>query len=94
MDIGEFKATLTKDSLPADLNDLLSALWYEARGDWARAHKLAQQQNDEFGFWIHAYLHRVEGDQGNADYWYRKAGREPSRLPLAQEWEEIAAALL
>jgi hypothetical protein len=75
------------------LAPLLAALWWDARGDWARAHELAQSVDTAEGAWVHAYLHRKEGDLPNADYWYRRAGKRRPVAPLAQEWAEIAAAL-
>lgn len=94
MDLAAFKASLDKDAPPAGLGPALQALWREAKGDWHQAHRLAQAQDDEAGAWVHAYLHRVEGDLGNAGYWYRRAGRPRSRAPLGEERDEIAAALL
>ncbi len=79
---------------PQGLGAALDALWHAATGDWDRAHHLAQAQDDEAGAWVHAYLHRVEGDQANAGYWYRRVGKTPSGAPLQQEWDKIAAALL
>jgi len=73
---------------------LLRALWYDARGDWHRAHTIAQDVDDAGGAWVHAYLHRKEGDLGNAGYWYQRAGRDVASDPLDAEWERIAAALL
>jgi hypothetical protein len=70
------------------------ALWHDARGDWHAAHEAAQAIDDATGAWIHAYLHRKEGDASNAAYWYRRAARPVSRAELDAEWEEIAAALL
>ena len=72
----------------------LQALWREARGDWDAAHELAQQAGSREGDWVHAYLHRKEGDIGNADYWYARAGRRRPDLTLEQEWEQVAAVLL
>ena len=79
---------------PAELLPLLEALWWEAKGDWTRAHEIAQNIHTRDAAWVHAYLHRREGDQWNAGYWYRNAGRPVSTLPLDDEWREIAAALL
>ena len=70
------------------------ALWWEAKGDWQQAHQCAQQQPDPEGAWAHAYLHRVEGDLGNASGWYGRAGRPVSTAPLIEEWETIARALI
>jgi hypothetical protein len=94
VDLDTFKRTLTQETPPDGLSLALQALWHQAQGDWDRAHRLAQAQHDTAGAWIHAHLHRVEGDAGNAGYWYRRAGRSPSQAPLEMEWEEIATALL
>ncbi|HEX2114622.1 MAG TPA: hypothetical protein VHM01_09485 [Alphaproteobacteria bacterium] len=92
--IAEFQASLAAADPPAGLDSALCALWHAAKGDWHKAHELAQSRDDEIGAWVHAYLHRVEGDESNAGYWYRRAGVSHSRAPLQQEWQEIAAALL
>ena len=94
MDLAAFRASVAADASPAGLDQALQALWHQGRGDWQRAHELAQEAGGEAGAWVHAHLHRVEGDQGNAAQWYRRAGRSPSQLPLDAEWDEIAAALL
>ncbi|WP_442755294.1 hypothetical protein ACNHKD_01110 [Methylocystis sp. JAN1] len=72
----------------------LRALWLDARGDWAGAHKCVDMRQDKDSCWVHAYLHRKEGDLWNARYWYARAGRPPREGPLEEEWREIAAALL
>ncbi len=94
MDLASFKQSLDRDAPPAGLERALAALWREAKGDWDEAHRLAQAQDDADGAWVHAYLHRVEGDLPNAGYWYRRAGKPPSSAPLKREWDEIAGALL
>ena len=94
MTLSEFKSSLQADKVPPEMSDPLRALWYDARGDWDGAHEAAQAINDATGAWIHAYLHRKEGDASNAAYWYRRAGQPIARDSLAQEWERIAAALL
>ena len=94
MDLDAFKRTLPQETPPDGLSLALQALWHQARGEWDRAHGLAQAQHDDTGAWVHAHLHRVEGDAGNAGYWYRRAGRPPSQSSLETEWEEIATALL
>lgn len=94
MDLDAFKASLAGDAPPAGANRALQALWHQAKGDWAKAHRLAQKQKDQTGAWVHAYLHRVEGDQSNAGYWYRRAGKPQASAPLKEEWEAIVAALL
>lgn len=80
--------------LPSHLHPLLAALGHERRGDWDAAHRIAQEVEDADGAWVHAYLHRREGDVGNAGYWYRRAGRPPARGSLDEEWSSIAAALV
>ena len=72
----------------------LTALWYDARSDWARAHDCAQEDPGSDGAWVHAYLHRKEGDLSNAGYWYRRARKPVADTTLQQEWEAIAKALL
>ncbi|MBS1486609.1 MAG: hypothetical protein JST43_03400 [Bacteroidetes bacterium] len=94
MNLLEFKASLNGNEPPAELSQLLKALWYDAQGDWHRAHALAQEIENEEGAWVHGYLHRKEGDISNARYWYQRAGRKLSSINLKQEWEEIAAKLL
>jgi hypothetical protein len=94
MDFATYKSSLAEPAPPAGLDLAVEALWWEAKGDWQRAHHCAQQQGDAAGAWVHAYLHRVEGDRGNAAGWYGRAGRPVAALPLAEEWEAIARALL
>jgi len=95
MDLQAFKDSTAKDTPPEGLGMPLLALWWDARGDWARAHACAQQVEAEAdGQWVHAYLHRKEGDSSNARYWYRRCGRTPAIGPLSEEWEAIAQALL
>lgn len=88
------EASLRDDAPPPGLSRPLQALWHEAKGDWSAAHELAQSGDDAESAWVHAYLHRVEGDLANAGYWYRRAGRPLSDQPLREEWAAIAAALL
>jgi hypothetical protein len=94
MTIEEFERSLTSATPPAGLSAPLAALWYDARGDWNRAHSIAQDVEDATGAWVHAYLHRKEGDQGNAAYWYRHAGRAPATGTLEEEWRQITRTLL
>lgn len=93
MTFAEFRDSLQQDS-PPELSSALQALWYDAKGDWGKAHTLAQAQDDANGAWVHAYLHRVEGDLSNAGYWYRRANRPPSSASLEDEWAQIAQELL
>ena len=89
MTLTEFKAAREQD-----LNGALLALWWDAQGSWDRAHDVAQEMEDIHGSWVHAYLHRKEGDLENAAYWYRRAGRRPAQGDFDQEWSAIAATLL
>ena len=93
MDFDNYKDSLAAAPPPEGLSHALEALWWERKGDWPRAHKCAQQQGDADGAWVHAYLHRVEGDLSNAGGWYRRAGRPTATAPLTEEWEAIARAL-
>ena len=93
MTLAEFKATLSSTRPPA-VPPLLVALWHDARGDWEQAHRVAQDVDDRDGAWVHAYLHRKEGDLGNAGYWYGQAHQPVAADALEAEWERIATALL
>lgn len=93
MNLQDFKASLDGDTPSQDTSPALQALWHQAKGDWDAAHRLAQSQGNPIGSWVHAYLHRVEGDEGNAAYWYRLAGKPFCTLSLADEWEEIVLAI-
>jgi hypothetical protein len=94
MDFDTYRSSVGQPAPPAGLAPAIEALWWEAKGDWHQAHKCAQQQADANGAWVHAYLHRVEGNLRNATGWYRRAGRPVSEEPLQEEWETIARALL
>jgi hypothetical protein len=94
MDLAAFRASLESASPPAGLSDALRALWLDAKGDWDGAHEAAQADESGTGDWVHAYLHRKEGDARNAAYWYRRAGKPVCRTPLDEEWEAIAKTLL
>jgi hypothetical protein len=93
MTLDAFKASLSTDA-PPDVAPLLKALWYDANGDWNRAHTIAQEVEDASGAWVHGYLHRKEGDAGNAAYWYGRAGQRVPTDSLQAEWDRLAAALL
>ncbi len=94
MDLPAFRASLSLASPSPDLSPALRALWLDARGDWDGAHEAAQADERGEGDWVHAYLHRKEGDAGNAAYWYRRAGKPVCRTSLDEEWAAIAGALL
>jgi hypothetical protein len=93
MDAATFRQSLSQ-ATPPDVSLALQALWYDQKGDWDQAHTLAQQADNVDGDWVHAYLHRKEGDEGNAGYWYAKSGKKKSTLSLEEEWEEIVQVLL
>jgi len=90
----DFKQTLSLDSPPAGLGALLEALWHDARGNWDLAHRIVQDLPTSEAAWIHAYLHRREGDLANAAYWYRRASQPVCSRSLEEEWQTIVAALL
>lgn len=94
MTLEEFENTLHDPAPMPGLPPLLTALWWERKGEWGRAHEMAQGESGVLAAWVHAYLHRKEGDSGNAKYWYGRAGRSASTLRLDEEWKEIVAALL
>ena len=93
MDLSSFRQSVGA-AAPPTLPSAMQALWWDAKGDWKKAHECAQAQDDKDGAWVHAYLHRKEGDPSNAGYWYRRAGKSPATTTLDAEWESIAAALL
>jgi len=92
--MAEFKASLSGAAPAPDLAAPLAALWWAAKGNWDRAHGIAQDQAGAEGAWVHAYLHRVEGDLGNAGYWYRQAGKPVAADSLEIEWERMVSELL
>lgn len=94
MNYADFKASLDEDQPPTQINLLLQAMWWDFNDNWERAHALAQNDASSDGSWVHAYLHRKEGDEFNAGYWYSRAGRSKSKLSLSDEWSEIVRALL
>lgn len=94
MDAGTLRASLDANAPPAGLPPLVRALWLEGHGDWDGAHAVCNEVDGPDGAWVHAYLHRREGDLSNADYWYRRAGRERPPVDLDAEWEAIADELL
>jgi hypothetical protein len=79
---------------PAKASAPLTALWHLARGDWHKAHAVVQDDDGRESAWVHAHLHRVEGDESNAGYWYARAGKPHAKTSHAEEWNEIAAALM
>jgi hypothetical protein len=95
MDRAKFQASLDAGRPPAGLSPPLQALWWTAKGDWKKGHKIVQKHEDDKDCaWVHAHIHRLEGDVGNAAYWYGQAGREAAAGPLDAEREAMIAALL
>jgi hypothetical protein len=90
----DFKQSLSGSSPPLEVSPYLQSMWYDAKGDWNKAHSIIQNIEDKKAAWVHAYLHRKEGDLGNADYWYRRAGKSKPNYSLEDEWESIVNALL
>lgn len=94
MNLEEFRQSLSQSQPPDGLTAGLTGLWWDAKGDWTQAHESAQQDEGPDGAWVHAYLHRKEGDQDNAAYWYGRAGKAVCRESLETEWVSIAQGLL
>jgi hypothetical protein len=94
MTLEEFRSSLGESAPPPQLAPALRAMWEDAKGNWNAAHSIAQDIDSQIGSWIHAYLHRKEGDLGNAGYWYRRAGKPAAQDTLEEEWERIVSALL
>ena len=90
----EFRASLAQDQPPQEISAPLAALWWDARGDWAKAHGLVDELETTDGMAVHAYLHRKEGSLSNADYWYARAGRTYHRPELSDEWQALVEGLV
>ena len=94
MDYNTFIESINSNAPSSSTSVYLQALWFDAKGDWQKAHELIQDLSDKNACWIHAYLHRKEGDNWNANYWYNKAGRKMSGENLQVEWEFIVKEML
>ena len=94
LDLHAFRTSLVQAQPPDGLGFALQALWWDAKGDWDKAHDCAQAREDKPGNHVHAYLHRKEGDAGNAAYWYRRAGVPFPETGLEEEWKELIQAFL
>ncbi len=94
MSLSVIKRSLSNKRPAAELSPALQALWWAGKDDWDKAHKIVMDGGDADSAWVHAYLHRVEGDLDNARYWYRQARRKAATGSLDKEWAEIATALL
>ena len=93
MTVVEFRALLVDEEPPEGLPLPLAALWWDAKGDWARAHALVDELETPDGMAVHAYLHRKEGEAWNAEYWYKRAGRQFHRESLNDEWAALVEEL-
>lgn len=93
MTFAEFKGSLRQEHPPGQISRPLAALWHDAKGDWNSAHEIAQEVDTPEAAWVHAYLHRKEGDQSNASYWYHRARQTKPASSLEEEWEAIAKKL-
>lgn len=93
-DFTEFQKTWGQDRPDHEWPDVLKALWYDAKGDWHTAHEFVDQSNAPMAKWTHAYLHRKEGDEWNAGYWYRQARKPFPKTSLQEEAREILEAML
>jgi len=92
--LSEFKSSLNLNQPASDLPVQLKSLWYDGKGNWHLAHAQVDQLNDKASAWVHAYLHRKEGDTWNADYWYNRAGQTRPNIPLDEEWEQLVLHFL
>jgi hypothetical protein len=94
MTLEDFRASLAQAELPRELSAPLAALWWDAKGDWTRAHGMVDDLDTPEAMAVHAYLHRKEGVEWNADYWYSRAGRKFHRPTLEQEWQALVEGML
>ena len=94
MTIAEFHSTLKQNKPPVDLDSLLLALWYDAKGDWEKSHAIVQDIDNKEAALIHAYLYRKEGDDWNADYWYHQAGTKRTNHSIEEEWNVLFARFI
>lgn len=92
--LAEFKASLNSGQPLSGFTPQLKSLWYDGKGDWHQAHAQVDHLNDQASAWVHAYLHRKEGDIGNADYWYSKARQIRPNISLEEEWEQLVIQFL
>jgi hypothetical protein len=94
MNATEFQDSVLKPAPPSGLKPELEALWWDAKGNWARAHSLVDELETTDGMAVHAYLHRKEGEEWNASYWYRRAGEQYRRANLNEEWAALVNGLM
>jgi hypothetical protein len=93
--IESFRSSVSASAPPADAGPALQALWWLRKGDWSKAHEVCQgHEGDKDCDWVHAHLHREEGDLSNAGYWYRHAGKTMPDTTIEEEWRAITTAML
>ena len=92
--LAQFKESFNSERPDAALSPQLKSLWYDGKGNWQQAHNQVDHLNDQSSAWVHAYLHRKEGDTWNADYWYRRAGKSRPDISLEEEWEHFVLKFL
>ena len=89
MTFEEFTESIGKIKIPSNISPILTALWYDGNGDWQKAHEITQNFSTVQASEVHAYLHRKEGNNSNANYWYTKVGKKFCNKPLHEEWTEL-----
>jgi hypothetical protein len=89
MTYDEFISSLASNEPPQQISGVLRALWYDGKNDWNGSHNIVQEIDDKNGSWVHAYLHRKEGDLSNARYWYSRAGKTEPKISVREEWESL-----
>jgi hypothetical protein len=94
MATADFKSSLSGSAPAPGVSAPLAALWWAAKGDWTKAHEIVQDEQGVDAAWVHAYLHRAEGDLGNAGYWYRRAGKPAAAGPVEAEWDRLVSTLV
>ena len=93
MTLSAFLDSLGQDAPPTGISSYLTSLWWEGKGNWQKAHDIIEHLDDDTAAWVHAYLHRKEGDRGNARYWYNRAGQRMPEVSLEEEWKDIVTVL-
>lgn len=93
MTLSAFLDSLGQDAPPTGISFYLTSLWWEGKGNWQKAHDIIEHLDDDTAAWVHAYLHRKEGDRGNARYWYNRAGQRMPEVSLEEEWKDIVTVL-
>ena len=94
LNYSDFIETTNLSTPPNGLDPLLLALWHVKKGHWDEAHNIVQDEPGQYACWIHALLHKLEGDNWNASYWYRQAGVKNPELSTGDEWEMIVRKLI